>query len=447
MITRAVVSLAVVLILTGCGNRNKEIIEGERVPVLVYDTGLRADISVKDMEVRLPEPYVNEAWPQAGGFPDHAMHHLAAGEKLTVAWKTNIGAGTSKRSDFLDRIRLVERRRLTTEPIVAAGKVFAMDAESVVTALDEAEGSRLWRVDLKPEDGEEPGGIFGGGLAYSHGQLFATTGYGGVYALNPETGEKIWQTEVKKPLRGAPSAGEGQVYSVSFDNQLYAMSAETGEILWVHEGFLENAGLLGAGSPAISAGLVIVPFSSGELYALRVENGRVAWSDTLMRTGLMTPMAALSDIDARPIVDGDRVYSVSNGGRMAAIDLRTGDRVWERNIAAHQSPWLAGEFLFLITDSSEVVCVSKVDGKIKWVTKLPRYADEDHKEILEWSGPVLVTDRLIITSSHGYAASISPYTGKFLGRTKLAGPVTLAPVVANSSLYFLTEGADLIAMR
>jgi outer membrane protein assembly factor BamB len=228
---------------------------------------------------------------------------------------------------------------------------------------------------------------------------------------------------------------------------LYVMSADTGEILWTHEGFLENAGLLGVGSPAVAEGLVIVPFSSGELYALRVENGRVAWSDTLMRTGLMTPMAALSDIDARPIIDGGRVYSVSNGGRMAAIDLRSGERLWERNIAGHQPPWLAGGFLFLVTDANEVVCISKIDGKIKWVTKLPRFKDEKHENVLQWTGPVLVSDRLILTSSHGYAASLSPYTGKFLGRAKLSGPIAVQPVVANNSLYLLTENAELVAMR
>jgi len=439
---------AVSLMLASCGNDDKVIIEGERVPVLVYDTGLRVDPSVKDQEVRLPEPYANDAWPQAGGYPDHAMHHLAAAAELNVAWKSDIGSGSRSRSDLMNKLLLSDRRRLMTPPVIALGTVFTMDSESVVSAFDEVEGDRKWRIDLKDDEEEEGAGIFGGGLAYGEGRLFVTTGFGDVLALSAETGEVIWKSPIRKPLRGAPTVGDGRVFAISFDNQLYTISAETGEIEWVHEGFLENAGLLGAGSPAVSGGLVIVPFSSGELYALRADNGRVAWSDTLMRTGLMTPMAALSDIDARPIVDGDRVYSVSNGGRMAAIELRSGDRIWERNIAAHESPWLAGDFLFLISESNEVVCLSKTDGKIHWVTKLPRYADEvERKEPLTWSGPILVSDRLIVTSSHGYAASLSPYTGKFLGRARLVGAAVVPPVVANNGLYFVTEDAKLVAMR
>ncbi len=437
------------VVVVGCsGSDDKEVIEGERVPVLVYDTGIKADPSVKERAVRLPETYTNEAWPQAGGYPDHAMHHLAVNAELEIAWKSDFGGGTRTRSDLLNKMLLSDRRRLMTPPIVADGTVFIMDSNSVVSAFEEIEGDRQWRIDLKSEEDEEDGGIFGGGLAYSENRVFVTTGFGDVFALSADSGEVIWKSSIRKPLRGAPTVGGKQVYAVSFDNQLYMMSAETGDIRWVHEGFLENAGLLGAGSPAVSGGLVVVPFSSGELYALRTDNGRVAWSDTLMRTGLMTPMAALSDIDARPIVDGNTVYSVSNGGRMAAIELRSGDRIWERNIAAHESPWLAGDFLFLVTDANEVVCLSKIDGKIYWVTKLPRYGNEEERtEALRWSGPVLVSDRLIVTSSHGYAASVSPYTGKFLGRVKLDGAVVIPPVVSNNSLFYVTENAKLIAMR
>ena len=66
---------------------------------------------------------------------------------------------------------------------------------------------------------------------------------------------------------------------------------------------------------------------------------------------------------------------------------------------------------------------------------------------MQWTGPILVSDRLILTSSHGYAASLSPYTGKFLGRSRLSGPIAVPPVVANNSLYLLTEDAVLVAMR
>jgi outer membrane protein assembly factor BamB len=87
-------------------------------------------------------------------------------------------------------------------------------------------------------------------------------------------------------------------------------------------------------------------------------------------------------------------------------------------------------------------------GRIRWISSLPRYEDPEHKKKpIKWSGPVLASDRLVLVGSHGEAWSMSPYTGKPLGRVELGSNILIAPVVADGTLYFLTESGDLIAMR
>jgi outer membrane protein assembly factor BamB len=60
---------------------------------------------------------------------------------------------------------------------------------------------------------------------------------------------------------------------------------------------------------------------------------------------------------------------------------------------------------------------------------------------------VLVSDRLILVSSAGYAVSLSPYTGKLLGRVLIPGEAYIAPVVADDTLYLWTNDAQLVALR
>ncbi len=430
---------AVTLVLSACGSDEDKDIEGmtgERISVLSFERGLKADPQIARIQVRLPVPYKNEEWPQAGGHPDHAMHHLKVDETLSKAWSANAGKGERSTA------------QLISAPVVAEGKVYVLDTNTELYAFNEESGKRLWRRDLRPRDKSSGKDFFGGGIAYSDGTLFVTTGFGWVWALDADNGSEVWRFNLGRPLRAAPTVVEGRVFVVTYDNQLHALDVTDGDQLWSQEGIVESAGLLGSASPAVANGLVIAPYSSGELYALRVENGRVAWSDALSRTGRLTPLAVLSDIDGHPVVDGDRVYAVSHGGRMAAIDLRTGERVWERNIAGSQSPWLAGDFLFLVTLDADVVCLSRADGRIRWVRRLARWEDEeDREDPITWSGPVLVSDRLILVSSQGQAVSVSPYTGEVLGQLKLPGAALLPPVVANGSLYFLTNDSKLVAMR
>ncbi len=439
-------ALAVVLLagLGGCGDTLRSIlgtdkddapIPGERISVLTLQRTLEPDPRLADLAVKLPPPRANGEWPQAGGNPNHAMHHVEIGEALRTSWRVGIGAGSSEGS------------RLLASPVVAAGKVFVLDAKGRLSALDAEGGRRLWRRDLRPE-GEEAESALGGGLAYEDSVLYVASGFGEVVAVAAESGEELWRRRIGIPMRAAPTVSGGRVFVVSHDNQLHALSAANGEPLWSHAGIAEDAGLLGGASPAVEGGIVIAPYSSGELFALRVENGRVVWSDTLSRSARLTPLASLSDIIGRPVIDGGQVIAISHSGRLAAIDLRSGARVWERNIAGVESPWVAGDFVYLVTTDAEVLCLSRRDGRIRWVRALQRYEDEEDKEDpIRWAGPVLAGERLIVVSSHGRALILSPYNGEVTSEFRLSDDAFVSPVVAAGTLYVLTDDGELTAFR
>ncbi|MDO9488016.1 MAG: PQQ-binding-like beta-propeller repeat protein, partial [Sphingomonadaceae bacterium] len=207
-------------------------------------------------------------------------------------------------------------------------------------------------------------------------------------------------------------------------------------------------GLLGAGAPAVAQETAVVGFSSGELNALRVENGRVVWQDALARTGRSTALAALADIDASPVIDRGRVFAIGHGGRMAALEIATGQRVWERNLAGTSTPWVAGDFIFAVTIDGELVAVTRGEGKVKWVSQLPRWRNEEKKkDPIQWSGPVLAGDRLILTGTNGSIMSVSPYSGEVLNQTEIDGTVYLPPIVADGMLYVLADDGRLSAFR
>lgn len=407
---------------------------GERISVLELERTLEPDPRIADLKVRLPAPYVNRHWPQAGGYAGHAMHHLSLAEAPKVVWKADIGAAAD------------DETRILVSPIVAGGVVYTMDAMSQVSAFDASDGRLFWRVSLQPEE-EEPG-EFGGGLAYRGTQLFAATGYGDVFSLDPKTGAQVWRAGLGRPIRSEPTVSAKSIYVITYDNQLYSLNADDGTTQWNHVGIAEVAGLIGAANAAAESDVVVAPYSSGELFAFRSDNGRVLWNDSLIRRRGSTGLSELSDINGRPVIDRGRVYAVSHGGRMVAIDIRTGERIWDQNIAGVQSPWIAGDFLFVLTTANDLVCLSRREGRIRWVRPLPRYGDEEEREDpIQWLGPVLAGDRLILVSSDARAIAISPYTGKMMSELDLPSGATVGPVVADDTLYVLTKDAQLTAWR
>ena len=146
------------------------------------------------------------------------------------------------------------------------------------------------------------------------------------------------------------------------------------------------------------------------------------WSDNLAATRSVNAVAGLADIRGRPVIDRGRVFAVSHSGRMAAIDLRTGDRVWEQQIGSSHGPWVAGDYVFVLANDNEVVCLTRNEGKVRWVRQLPRFRGREEARTRSiWAGPVLGGNRLIVLSSTGEAMSLSPYTGEPLGRQSDVG--------------------------
>lgn len=426
--------------LAGCSSLNPfkaappERLKGERISVLRTNPDLDPDPAIADLAVVLPAPKPNSSWSQPGGSASHMVGHPALGNAPKRVWSVSIGNGSDR------------DHRLLAVPIVADGTVFTMDSENRVSAFNAKSGSPIWSLELPSK--EAAGGDLGGGLAYVDGRLYVTTGFAEVIALDAKTGKQIWRHATVAPMRAGPTVAGGMVFVITVDNRTVALRAEDGREVWHHVGITEVATILGAASPAVADGIVIVPNSSGELFALRADNGRPLWSETLAAIRRIDAVSQLADIRGDPVIDDGIVFAMSHSGRMVAVNIRTGGRIWDKQIGGIQTPWLAGDYLFAINSNGMVFALMKSSGRIRWTLQLQRYKDpQDKKGPIIWAGPVLAGDRLIVAGSQGEALSISPYTGKIIGRLELPDNVTIPPIVANRTLYFETADAQLLAYR
>ena len=456
--------LSVAILVAGCagnpitdtigswfqGGNTKSKLRGERISVMTIDETLRIDDTLKGVPVVLPAPYRNEAWPEPGGYASNAMYHLEAPGPLRMVWTADAGKASDQDS------------RLTAAPVIANGAIYTLDSQAHVFAFNASTGAPLWDHSIVPpgKDNTWLFGMFGtdttpdankgagGGVAYDDGKVFVTSGFGEVVALDARSGRQLWKQDLGVPIVNAPTANGGRVFVSTQENHFYALAETDGRRLWDHSGISESAGILQSTSAAVAGEYVMAPYSSGEIYALRVQNGRPAWNDMLTHSGAATALSELDDIAGRPVVDRDIVFAVSHSGVMAAINVNNGERLWSRDIGGIQTPWAAGDYVYVLTSDQQMICLTRKEGKVKWIHQLQRWAnDEDKSGAISWSGPVLVSDRLVVVSDRGLAAALSPYTGDLLGKMEIPAGTLIPPVVANGTLYLYTNEAQLVALR
>jgi outer membrane protein assembly factor BamB len=436
---RVAILIAAALAASGCSvfkkGKPKTPVLGERIPVLTAEGDIQVDPATTALPMTLPAPVTNTDWAQSGGDADKSMGHLALGTALSQAWEVQAGRGSSLTA------------RLAAAPIVSGDRVFTIDTLGAVRAFDARNGAQLWASQTPNDKGNEAS-LYGGGIAFHNGRIYATNGLGYVAALDASNGGIVWQVRPAGPLRGAPTIANDAVYVMTQDNQIYSLKESDGSTNWSQAASLEIAGVFGSASPAAGQGTVVAGFSSGELNAYRYENGRQVWQDTLQRTSIRTSVSSLSDIDADPVIDSGQVIAVGGGGRMVALEITTGQRQWELNIAGISTPWVAGDWIFVVTDEAKLVCIARANGHVRWVAQLPEFEKPKSKRgEIEYSGPVLAGNRLIVTASNGAIVNVDPANGSFQSQTQIKSGISLSPVVANSTLYILDDDARLHAFR
>ncbi|MEM6856630.1 MAG: PQQ-binding-like beta-propeller repeat protein [Pseudomonadota bacterium] len=425
-------------VLTACaGGRDKTTpTVGERTPILSrIESGTEVDPALASVSVVLPPPIANTEWSQVGGSADKSYGHLQLAEVPTKVWTARIAGSTN-------------RERLAAAPVVGSNMLFVEGTDGVIHAFDKKTGSLLWeRSEDEMSDDMRPS-AFGGGVSYDNGKIYATNGAGEVKAKDAKTGERIWKVKPAGPLRGSPTIAFGQVYVMTQDNQIIALDASNGELLWNRAGSSAQSGVFGVAAPAAGQGTIVAGYSSGELSAYRYENGRELWADALARTNISTQVSSLTDIDADPIIDAGRVYALGQGGRMAAYELVTGQRIWELNLAGISTPAIAGEWIFTLTDDARLLAIARSTGRVRWITQLRQFRKEKKKTgPIFWTGPVLAGGQLWVASSQGEIWRVSAGEGSAQLFAELDDAVSLPPIVADGYLYVLDDSGTIHAWK
>ena len=436
------------LLFVGACN-NKVILEGERFPV-------RADLSdslqlpgqppprgpvqgpvAGSQPIVLPATQVNADWAQRGGNARHAAPHAAFRTAPQLVWAADIGQGASRMN------------RIAAAPVVAGGRIFAMDAGMLVSAVSTA-GAPLWQADLTP--GFDPrGNLSGGGLAAEGNRLYVTTAYGEVIALDAASGNVVWRRRVDAPVHGAPAVADGVIYASTRNGSAWALDARDGKMIWNVVGTPELLAAIGTSAPTIGDRAVFFPNSAGDIMAvLKAGGGIRIWRESIAGERPGRVYARMGDITGDPALIGNTLYAGTAAGRTAALDAGSGQKIWTAEEGALGPLAIAGGSVFLINDEARLVRLDESTGKVIWEVALPYFVEEKpkkHRAIYAHYGPILAGGRLWVASSDGNLRGFSPIDGRLVASHEIPGGAAAQPAVAGGTMYVVTNRGQLLAYR
>lgn len=404
---------------------------GDRIPVIALDQQLRVSDSLKGQDFYLPPPAPVTEWPTPGGTLTQSVENVAAAPNFKVVWRRSIGEASNR------------RRHVTAPPIEAGGRIYVMDGVAQVSAHDEKTGATLWRRNIMPRSRRDREG-WGGGLAFADGKIYASSGFREVVRLDAATGALDWRASTEAPVHAAPTVSGGRVYVVDVNDELLAYNTADGSQAWTYQALTEPARILAASSPAVDNDTLVTSFASGELVAVRAANGAELWNTSLSRASRTNALSEIRDIAGRPVIYKTDVFAVSHSDVMSAVDLRTGTARWSVPISAVTTPLPAGDVVYVVDQSGQVICLSRESGQVYWIRDLNEGAKKKQRAL--WSSPVMADSRLILVSSKGQALALNPKTGATVSQLRLGSDALIGPIAVNGLVYVVTDKAELVAI-
>lgn len=322
-------------------------------------------------------------------------------------------------------------------PAVAEGAVIVV-AERGVVALDPRSGEPLWEAD-RTEGPAGPPAIVGDLVVHVSGSGSATA----LVARAVDDGVEAWRAFVDANVPGGVVAADGLVYAATTAGEVVAVDAPTGEERWR----AELGGRLDA-TPAVADGLVLAAGtepSTGVITVFAVDaagGGDPEWR--FSTPGGAAPASA-------PASSGGRAFVATSDGTVRALDLDAGTEAWEGDLRAvvddRQIPAAADPLV--VADRLHLYARDLADGKERWRFLLAdlRSLPGGRRNTLSPASPAVIGGVAVIGDTSGVLSAVDVATGRRVWRLDL-GPGPLGPVAADGDLvYATTMGGSVTALE
>lgn len=427
----------VVLFIASCA-QEKKLPVGERVSILDnFEHSL--NISQNGV-VNIPAPHINNSWTQAGVNTHHIIGNLKAGFDLKEQWGENFGKGINKRDIHLPA------------PVVNNNNIFVMDSKGVVSAFELNSGKLLWENTLTAKNNSfKDVKSRASGLAIDKNTLFATTGFGGVFAMDAETGQPKWRISLESPIRIAPAVTDKMLLVQTVDNSLYAFDKNTGKEFWKFNVAHEDTVIAGGAVPAYDEddNVIVAGFSNGEIVVLNATVGTPLWTSMLVSNDKVSSTTEINTIGSYPIVQEGIIYAISNSDTLVSLDMRTGDKLWDKEIGSMQNMLLVGDYLFIISNKNILFAVEKYSGDIMWAVNTKEFLNEedyDNAEIYA-APPLMLNGQIFLAFSNGKVLKIDAHKGSLIAKTDLGVDISNGLIAVDEKVITVTDSADVIVFK
>ena len=315
-------------------------------------------------------------------------------------------------------------------PTLIDGVIYVASSDGEVAAINATNGARLWRVEL-----ERP---LSGGVGYHNRSLYLGGADGSVLQLSAEDGAVEWEAAVSGEVLAAPVVSDDWVIVQTYDGKLLGFRSGAEEPSWTFTSDVPVLTLRGTSAPILVGGNAIAGFGDGKVVAVDVDSGNISWEARIGVPQGSSEIDRIVDVDGAMTQQGIELFVASYQGRLAALDSRTGRKLWQQNVSSVTGTNVGFGNVYVADVDGTLSAFLRTGQGVRW-----QNIELGYREL---SRPTPVSSYVATVDFEGYLHLLSQVDGQIVGRSKIGGDAARADMIADSGrLIIYADNGQLLA--
>lgn len=317
-------------------------------------------------------------------------------------------------------------------PVLVGNTLYVESSNGAVAALNATTGSASWQA-------KYAGGLTGS-IGADSNRVVVGANNTNIIALNASTGESLWTTPLGNLLQGAPLVTNTAVVVKLINNSAVAVDPNTQKTLWTYQRQVPDLALKGGSAPILVNGQVIFGFDDGSVAALQLKSGNLVWEQSIANGLGLDAISRMVPINANLIASNGVVYAAAYQGNVAALDASSGNVIWQQAISTYAGFTLSNNALIICSTSGHVIALDKRTGKTLW--------RQDALVGRKLTAPAMSGNYVVLADNAGDVHWLNANNGQFVARINLGKtPIYATPVTLGNNVWIYNSTGQLVDLQ
>ncbi len=259
------------------------------------------------------------------------------------------------------------------------------------------------------------------------------------YALDINSGKIIWSKNNSAPFNSQIKTFKDKFFIVDSENVIKCFSIKDGSVIWsfkTEKPFIKS---LKKNSLVIKNNKVIFNNSLGDITALDLYTGDLVWQTPTQKKAIYEDALFLKNADL--VIGKNSIFLSNNTNNFFSIDVDTGIINWKQKINSELTPTFINDLVFSVTNEGYFVIIDYENGNLIRSTNVLKNIKKKKLKKFKPVGFIVAKENIYLTTTNGRLFVIDIATGITKSVLKIDGEKISRPIVLEKNLFIIKDNS------